>query len=99
MLTLYTGTGGGENRKALFDAFVEQVRRGERCLLLVPEQFTVHAEQEVFRLYGRGLGCDAEVVSFKRLCYRILLAAGRADTRRLESGGRSVLMYRAFQTV
>lgn len=55
MLTLYTGTGGGENRKALFDAFVEQVRRGERCLLLVPEQFTVHAEQEVFRLYGRGL--------------------------------------------
>ena len=76
MLTLYTGTGGGENRAALFNAFVEQVRRGEKCLLLVPEQFTVHAEQEVFRLYGAGLGCDAEVVSFKRLCYRILLAAG-----------------------
>ena len=99
MLTLYTGTGGGENRAALFNAFVEQVRRGEKCLLLVPEQFTVHAEQEVFRLYGAGLGCDAEVVSFKRLCYRILLAAGRADANRLESGGRSVLMYRAFQSV
>lgn len=99
MLTLYTGTGGGENRAALFNAFVEQVRRGEKCLLLVPEQFTVHAEQEVFRLYGAGLGCDAEVVSFKRLCYRILLAAGRADVNRLESGGRSVLMYRAFQSV
>ena len=30
VLTLYTGTGGGENRAALFNAFMEQVRRGEK---------------------------------------------------------------------
>lgn len=87
-----------DNRQALYSAFAEKARAGENCLFLVPEQFTVHAENELLHLCGAGMGENAEVVSFKRLCIRILFAAGYGRQRNLDNAGRAVTMYRALQT-
>lgn len=88
--------GHRENRQQLYRAFAEDAGQGRPCLLLVPEQFTVHAEHRLMQLHPQGFGGRAEVVSFKRLARRIMIACGRSLDGQPDSAVRSVMMLRAF---
>ncbi len=85
-----------EHRQQLYRAFAEDAAQGRPCLLLVPEQFTVHAEHRLMQLRPQGFGGRAEVVSFKRLARRVMIACGRSLDRQPDSAVRAVVMLRAF---
>ena len=94
MLHLLQGEKGARDR--LYAAFAERVRSGEAAILLVPEQFTVHAEERLLAEGIRGLGGASEVLSFKRLERRILISCARPYDRRPDKAARAVFMARAF---
>ena len=96
MLTILYGNKKDNFREELYSAFAKDVKSGINALLLVPEQFTVHAETKVFSLTGP-MGGNCEVVSFRRLCYRILFAAGRIHKSNLDTAGKAVVMQRAVK--
>lgn len=85
-----------ENRQRLYREFVEDADRGQPCLFLVPEQFTVHAEHHLMQLRPQGFGGQAEVVSFKRLARRVMIACGRSLGHQPDAAVASVVMLRAF---
>ncbi|MBO5783562.1 MAG: hypothetical protein J6R33_01190, partial [Clostridia bacterium] len=85
-----------ENRQRLYREFVEDADRGQPCLFLVPEQFTVHAEHHLMQLRPQGFGGQAEVVSFKRLARRVMIACGRSLGHQPDAAIASVVMLRAF---
>lgn len=85
-----------ENRQRLYREFVEDADRGQPCLFLVPEQFTVHAEHRLMQLRPQGFGGHAEVVSFKRLARRVMIACGRSLSHQPDAAVSSVVMLRAF---
>lgn len=94
MLHLLQGEKGARDR--LYAAFAERVRSDEAAILLVPEQFTVHAEERLLAEGIRGLGGASEVLSFKRLERRILISCARPYDRRPDKAARAVFMARAF---
>ena len=85
-----------ENRQRLYREFVADADRGQPCLFLVPEQFTVHAEHRLMQLRPQGFGGRAEVVSFKRLARRVMIACGRSLSHQPDAAVSSVVMLRAF---
>ncbi len=95
MLTLYYSNIGNKYRKKLYSAFSRDIGSKKNSLLLVPEQFTVHAEKEIYSLSGSFAG-NCEVVSFRRLCYRILFAAGRLHSSRLDKAGKAAVLHRVL---
>ena len=85
-----------ENRQQLYREFAQNAGQGNPCLLLVPEQFTVHAEHRLMQLRPQGLGGRAEVVSFKRMARRIMIACGHSLDRQPSGAVKAVVMMRAF---
>lgn len=98
MLRIFYCEKGIAYRKKLYNCFAEDIKKGNNALMLVPEQFTVHAEREIYSIVGAFAG-NCEVVSFKRLCYRILFAAGRLHSSKLDKAGQSAVLYRALKQV
>ncbi len=71
-------------------------RRGERVLLLVPEQYTLQAERELVEgLHLPGL-LDMEVLSPRRLMRRIREFGGHDSRQPLDDRGRSMALAQAL---
>ena len=68
-----------------------------RQILIVPEQFSHHAERTLCALGGPGACADKEVLSFTRLARRVAEAHGGGAAPVLDAGGRVLLMYAAVQ--
>ncbi len=97
MIRFYLGH--RQNREQLYSEFVADADKGRPCLLLVPEQFTVHAETRLMQMRPQGFGGDAEVVSFKRLARRVMIACGKSFAAVPDMAVRSVTMMRAFNAL
>ena len=63
-------------------------------LLIVPEQFSLQAEKNLARLSGAAGICRAEVLSFRRLAFRVFSEVGGITRRHLDSAGKSMLLFR-----
>ncbi len=91
MLTIYSGRECLDKEKFIFD------HTEGKTLLLVPDQFTLGAEQRAFSLLGvRGL-MDLEVLSPSRLGMRILERLGGARTPYVDRVGRHMLLSRILR--
>jgi len=68
-------------------------------ILLVPEQFSLQAEKNLVAATGRGgiIGC--EVLTFRRMAYRVFNEAGGLTKKRLNPAGRSMLIFRVLKKV
>lgn len=67
---------------------------GKPLLLIVPEQFSLQAEKNLARLSGAAGICRAEVLSFRRLAFRVFSEVGGITRRHLDSAGKSMLLFR-----
>ncbi len=63
-------------------------------LLIVPEQFSLQAEKNLANLSGASGICRAEVLSFRRLAFRVFSEVGGITRRHLDSAGKSMLLFR-----
>ena len=63
-------------------------------LLIVPEQFSLQAEKNLARITGASGIYRAEVLSFRRLAFRVFSEVGGVPRRHLDAAGKSMLLFR-----
>ena len=69
----------------------------EKLMLLVPEQFSFESERAMLCLLGPKRAAGVEVVSFTRLADAAFRRFGGCCGRRLDDGGRGILMSLALE--
>lgn len=93
-LHLIAGRAGAGKTRLLTEALAAHMRRGERAILLVPEQHTFEAERRVAEAAGGLFG--VQVLSLERLSERLLQAAGNRRTFLTAQGVRMVVRRAAL---
>lgn len=71
--------------------------RGENCILLVPEQFTLEAERQLFSRLKLGAFFTIQVLSPSRLSEHVLSRAGNDQRQPLDAAGRAMAISRALE--
>lgn len=95
---IYGRAGSGKSSFCLGD-IKKKLREnsGRQFIIIVPEQFSLQEEQRLVReLGGSGIN-GVEVLSFRRLAYRVFASAGGAVHTHINSAGKSMLLYRAIE--
>lgn len=91
MLTLYSARECIDKEKFIY----EKIGRSEReSLVLVPNQYTLVAEEQAVRYLGKGCLFDTEILSMNRLGHRILAEKGLESVQMLSRYGRLMLLTR-----
>lgn len=62
-------------------------------ILVVPDQFSFQAEKNLIELAGDKAVDKAEVLSFKRMAYRVFNEVGGITAEHMNGAGRSMLIY------
>lgn len=94
MLNIVIGRAGQDGRLALLE---RMERCGEKCALLVPDQYSHECEREMCRVLGNDASGRCEVLSFTRLARRLTDLQGGGAAPTLDEGGRILLLYRALR--
>ena len=95
-LTLLTGGSGSGKTARVLDSLRAHVERGERVLLLVPEQQTVTAERLVASALPPSACISLEVTNFTRLSDTVFRLLGGLAERTCTPGSEQVLMWRTL---
>lgn len=89
MLNIFYGRESIDKEKFIYDKISE---RSGRTLVIVPDQYTLEAEKQAFRLLGvQGL-MDVEIVSMSRLGYKLLSELGGKNKTFIDKYGRHMLL-------
>ena len=62
-------------------------------VLLVPEQFTLNAEREFITVLGTGGILGTEVLSFRRLAFRVFNEAGGITYPHIHQAGKCMIIH------
>lgn len=95
---VFGNAGSGKSHRIYQDLIEESIRYPRRnYLVLVPEQSTMQTQKELVQLHpARGL-LNVDVLSFKRLAFRIFQETGGAEQPLLEETGKSLVVQRVAQ--
>ena len=100
MLHFLLGRAGSGKTTAVRARLKALAESGEGALcLLVPEQASFENERALLRLLGPRGAARVEVLSFSRLCDALSRRYGGGAGRRLDDGGRAILMSLALDAV
>lgn len=100
MLQLLFGRAGSGKTDFVRQELRRLAQQGqEKLMLLVPEQFSFESERAMLRLLGASRAAGVEVVSFTRLSDAVFRRFGGFCGKRLDDGGRSILMSLALEQV
>nr|WP_312579014.1 helicase-exonuclease AddAB subunit AddB [Sedimentibacter sp.] len=74
-----------------------QKQTGKNLILIVPEQMTYQAEYEIIdRLKNDGI-MDVEILSFKRLAYKVFEEVGGLKVQEINNYGKIMLLKQTFE--
>jgi len=91
MLNIYYGRESIDKEKFIYEKIAE---KQERTLVIVPDQYTLEAEKQAFRLlHTQGL-LDVEIISMSRLGSRLLAEQGGGRQTFIDKYGRHMLLSR-----
>ncbi len=92
---VYGRAGSGKSTFCLQE-IKQRLTSGDRrpLVLIVPEQFSLQAEKSLARASGSSGVSVAEVLSFRRLAYRVFSEVGGIARRHLNAAGKSMLLFR-----
>ena len=93
-LTVWMGRSGSGKSTRLYDRLIAHAQKGERATLIVAEQYTFEAEKALCSRLGGLLG--VQVLSFSRLCERVLQERGSGLPVIGGSGRRMILKKAAL---
>ena len=97
MLQLLLGGSGSGKTTLLYQRIRARAEKGEKSILLVPEQFTSSTEGRIYRELGDALSGMVESFSFTSLAEKILSTEGGAAVQTLSDAGRAVLVRRTLE--
>ena len=89
MLYLYAGRENIDKERFIYDRVRE---RGGETLVLVPDQYTLVAEEQALQKLGTDCLFDVEILSMNRLGLRVLTEQGAESVRMLDKYGRFMLL-------
>ncbi|MCQ2567177.1 MAG: exodeoxyribonuclease V subunit gamma [Mogibacterium sp.] len=92
MLKLYTGRENTDKERFIYEHI-----SGE-TFVLVPNQYTLVAEEQALHYMGTACLFDVEILSMNRLGLRILTEQGLESTRMLDKYGRFMLLNRIIKS-
>lgn len=97
---VYGRAGSGKSRFCLEDIKVK-LNSGYSAplILVVPEQFSLQAEKGLVRVVGSGGIMQAEVLSFRRMAYRVFNEVGGITRQHINSAGKCMLVYRIMDSL
>ena len=85
----------GRAKTGKSDLILQEIRQlGDtgKQILLVPEHASYQAERDLCRVCGDTVSRHAEVLSFQRLCNRVLTRTGGLAKETLDAGGRLLML-------
>ncbi len=89
MLRLYAGRENIDKERFIYDSIRES---GGETLVLVPDQYTLVAEEQALGILGTDCLFDIEILSMNRLGLRVLTEQGIESVRMLDKYGRFMLL-------
>ena len=89
MLRLYAGRENIDKERFIYDLIRE---RGGETFVLVPDQYTLAAEEQAIGYLGTDCLFDTEILSMNRLGLRVLTEQGKESVRMLDKYGRFMLL-------
>ena len=98
MLTILIGRAKTGKSNLLLRRIAE-MGDSSRQILLVPEHASHLAEVDLCRVCGPTVSRHAEVLSFSRLCDRVLAATGGGAEVELDAGGKLLMLQKAVSMV
>lgn len=92
---IYGRAGSGKTRFCL-NEIKSRIDAGKTrpLLLLVPEQFTYQTEKDLIKVLGKGGILKTEVLSFRRLAFRVFNETGGITYPHVHPAGKSMILYR-----
>ena len=90
------GAGSGKTRCLYERAIEESMKHPELSyLFVVPEQYTMQTQREIIRLHPRHGVMNIDILSFKRLAYRVFEDLGVQVPVVLDDTGKSMILRKA----
>ncbi len=99
MLKFVIGTAGTGKSRYICDRIVQLAQQGEKCLLIIPEQFSKTAEAMIFSALDDTQSNSVDVFSFTSLMRDVNTNHTRLITTPLTDAGKAVLARRAVENV
>ncbi len=96
LLQLVTGTAGTGKTTYIKNEIQERAKKGEYSILLVPEQYSWQAENDMFRLLEDAKSKFVEVYSFSKLARVVETTYGGGALPVLDDAARNVFVRRAI---
>ena len=97
---VYGRAGSGKTTYCLEQMKNELKAGGDYPLvLIVPEQFSLQAEKNLARAAGAGGILRAEVLSFRRLAFRVFSEVGGISRHHLNTAGKSMLLFKILNSL
>ncbi|WP_125151978.1 helicase-exonuclease AddAB subunit AddB [Clostridium rectalis] len=95
---IYGRSGSGKSYYCLQD-IKRRMERGYKnsLILLVPEQFSFQSEKNLLHHVGEEAISRAEVLSFKRMAYKVFNEVGGITHKHMNDSGKSMLLYRIME--
>ena len=95
MLNIYYGRESVDREKFIYETIMERgFSAASPVLVLVPDQYTLEAERQAFRITGKEAFVGLDVYSISRLGHNILAKLGRGDIEFIDKYGRQMLLTR-----
>ena len=99
MLHFILGPSGSGKSYQMLAELRTRAERGERSILIVPEQFTSSTEGVLYRTLGDSLSAYVDSYSFTSLSEALLRRYGGAAVPTLTEAGRALLLRRAADSL
>lgn len=95
---IYGRAGSGKSHYCLQD-IKNRIEDGcsKPLIMLVPEQFSFQSEKNLIKAIGEGNGLRAEVLSFRRIAFRVFNEVGGITKQHMDSAGRAMLLYKIVE--
>ena len=99
MLQVITGKAGTGKTALLMQMIADEMNKGKRSILVVPEQYSHQAERELCGLCGSKVSLYAEVLTFTGLARWVDRQLGSGEPVTLDKGGQLLCMALAVDMV
>lgn len=99
MLQIIAGRSGSGKTELIYNKICSDVKNGKEIIFIVPEQSSFQNEKKMLELLGEQDFPKVNVLSFSRLCDIVAEQYGGITKKRIDDGGKAVLMSLAIEEV
>ena len=92
-LRLICGKAGTGKSEFCLEEIKEKIIENKKIYIITPEQYSFTAEQKLLEKLNEGSVLKAEVLTFARMAYRVLMEVGGIAKTSLSKSGKSMLIY------